>query len=138
MNNSDDMAFNERRACMSPGKYILHSISCIAFGSIITLIVFGLVLALLWALFPVASASKLIGALISAALALCAGGFILAWSSGGTNWLRPAVFGLLFGGVSFIYILGPVGNALLLAGASTLITIFGALLFRWVIKNGSP
>lgn len=122
---------------MSPTKYLLRSFSGVALGSIATLVVFGLFLSLLWAVFPATSSSKSIGALISAALALSVGGFVLAWTSGGTNWVRPGVFGLLFGGISFTYIFGPVWNALILAGASAQFAAFGAFIFKLFVMNRS-
>ena len=115
---------------MSPVNTVLRSFAGIALGLFTTLSVFGLTLALLWALLPQTPGWKLAGALAAAGLALCAGGFVLAWSSSRPGWVLPAAFGLLFGAFGFTYLLGPVVWVLLLAAVCALAAAAGGQLYR--------
>jgi lipid-A-disaccharide synthase-like uncharacterized protein len=117
---------------MSKTGPIIRSISSLVLGMIATLILFGLVLTLLWTVIPQEPAWKLYSALASAALALFAGGFVVAWLSNVETRVLPAAFGLFFGGASFTYLLGPEWIVLAFATVSALAAALGALVFRRV------
>jgi hypothetical protein len=114
---------------------ILRFIASLAAGYFATLIVFGLVLSLLWAVVPLESAWRMLSAFISAALALFTGGFVIAWLSRAHRWFLPAAFGLFFGGISFLYLLGPVWIVLAFAAVSALAAALGAMLYRRVNQH---
>ena len=84
----------------------MRKIVSIFIGSFATLVIFGIVLSILWAVGSEASSFKLISALTSALLAFVVGGFSIAWISRNQDLLLPMAFGLAFGGFAFGYILG--------------------------------
>jgi hypothetical protein len=122
---------------MSPTRSILRSISSLILGFITALIVFALVLSLFWAVIPQTPAWKLAGALISSALALCAGGFVVTWLSKTQNWILPAAFGFFLGGFSFTYLLGLTWSVLSYTAASTLSAYLGGIIFHQLVHKGT-
>jgi hypothetical protein len=110
---------------MARMKALLRLTSSVCLGVWVTLIVFGLALALLWTLAPDSPSSKLVTALLSAAIALGVGGFGVAWLARVSDLALPAGFGFLFAGLSSAYILGPDGLVLILASAGALIAAAG-------------
>jgi hypothetical protein len=113
---------------------LLRFISSLAAGILATLIVFGLVLSMLWAVVAAESGWELTSAFISSALALFSGGFVIAWLSKAHRWSMAAIFGLFFGGFSFLYLLGPVWIVLAFAAGSSLAAALGAKLFQRIIR----
>lgn len=99
-------------------------------GLLGTLIVFGLALAALWAIGPEGKTLKLGSAILSAILAMGAGGFLVAWAVTRDEMVLAGAFGFLFGGFSFSYLLGLGWTALILAGASAAIAALAALGYR--------
>jgi hypothetical protein len=122
---------------MSPTRSILRSISSLVLGFAVTLIVFALVLSLFWAVIPQTPGWKLAGALLSSALALCAGGFVVAWLSRATDLRLPAAFGFFLGGFSFTYLLGPTWSVLSYTAASTLSAYLGGIIFHQLVHKGT-
>lgn len=97
--------------------------------SVVSLAAFGLILAFLQTL-PLSNApsSRLASTVLSAGLAFAFGGFALARRNPVT-WLRQALtIGLFFGGLVFVYIMGPVWNAMFATLLAGLMAGFGGWL----------
>jgi lipid-A-disaccharide synthase-like uncharacterized protein len=114
---------------------LLRFIASLAAGYFATLIVFGLALSLLWAVMPQESVWRMLSTFISSALALFAGGFVIAWLSRAHRWFLPAAFGLFFGGVSFLYLLGLEWIVLAFAAVSALAAALGAMLYLRSVRT---
>lgn len=69
----------------------MRTIASILIGILVTVIVFGIALSLLWAIGSDARSFKLLSALLSAALAVGLGGFTVAWIARGHALVLPAL-----------------------------------------------
>ena len=118
---------------MSNDKSLVRAILAIAVAFFSTLAFFGITLSVFWYLVPVEEVYRLISFIISAILAIGFGGYIVAWFGRRENAYLSFLFGFLFGGLSFIYILGLGFLAIALAVVSGIISGFGWALYRFVI-----
>jgi hypothetical protein len=102
-----------------------------AMASLGTLICFGLLLSFFGVLGG-GRGYRLASSLLSAFLALFAGGWITSWLAKTPSLALPILFGLLWGGFSFLYILGFKPLVLPLALAAGLSSgLGGYLVGRW-------
>jgi hypothetical protein len=115
---------------LAENRIQIRAFTGVLLGVMGSLILFGLLLALVWRLAPSSSSIKLIGLFLSSGLAVLAGGFIFAWQGRFGGLVSPAVFGFSLGGFSAAYILGLTLPALGLATCATVIASFGALLYH--------
>lgn len=120
---------------MRIGRAFLRAMSGALFSVLVTVASFGIVLSLAWTIAGDSEALKLISALLSAALAMSLGGFIVAWFAGGDDLKPSFLFGFLFGGISFGYILGLDIVILLLAVVSALMSGAGGFLFHSLLRR---
>lgn len=91
---------------MSKLKTALQTALAFFLSALGSLASFGLILALFWSLNSNGKAYKMITSLISAALSITLGGVILAWITKYKTYALPALFGLIIGLFSLLYILG--------------------------------
>lgn len=119
---------------MQTERTMVRPMIAIVIGSIGTIAIFGILLSLAWFVGGDTPSSKLALSILSAAIAFCSGGFIVAWLAGSRSPAFPAVFGLALGLLSFGYILGIDLLVLPLASASAFLTGLGAWLFRRVVR----
>ena len=120
---------------MRMGRAFLMATLWALFSFLITVATFGIILSVSWTIAGKSETPRLIGALLSAAIAISLGGFIVAWFSGGDD-LKPSFsFGFLFGGISFGYILGLDLVVLLLALVSSLMSGTGGFLFHSLLRR---
>lgn len=91
----------------------IRNLAGFVLACMVCLVTFGLTLGLFQAVASRDATALWLGlSILSAGLAFVAGGFVSARLNP-ASWLRQALaFGLLFGGFSFVYLLGPVWNAL--------------------------
>ena len=115
---------------MSDFKSVGRLISAILLAFLSTLTSFGLILSFLWFLGSDEKSYRLITSIISASLAVVLGGFILVWVAKSKNLMLPALFGFLFGALSFTYLLGIDFLVVPLTIVSVLLAAAGGLLSR--------
>jgi hypothetical protein len=115
---------------LAENRIQIRAFTGVLLGVMGSLILFGLLLALVWRLAPSSSSIKLIGLFLSSGLAVLAGGFIFAWQGRFGGLVSPAVFGFSLGGFSAAYILGLTLPALGLASCAAVVVSLGALLYR--------
>jgi hypothetical protein len=115
---------------MSNIKSAGRLISAIFLAFLSTLASFGLILSFLWFLGSDEKSYRLITSIISASLAIVLGGFILVWVAKSKNLMLPALFGFLFGALSFTYLLGIDFLVVPLTIVSGLLAAAGGLLSR--------
>jgi hypothetical protein len=102
---------------------LTRSLASFLAGLATALIVFGLTLALLWALpFECTISYKLIAVLISTVPAFLVAGMVVSSLVVGNGLSHSAVFGFAFGLLSFAYLLGYEWAVLGLACVSSLLT----------------
>jgi len=107
---------------------LTRSITAFLAGLATALIVFGLTLALLWALPLECTISyKLLAALISTVPAFLVAGMVVSFLVIGNGLGHSAVFGFSFGLLSFCYLLGFEWTVLGLACISSFISLLGGL-----------
>lgn len=99
--------------------------------------IFGISLSILWAITGKGNATELTGACLSAGLAVVCGGFFISWITGDHSLKLSGLFGLLSGGISFLYILGFELAVLLYTLVFVLLSCAGGLLFRKVVQDRS-
>ena len=86
----------------------LFQFGCLSAASALTvLIIFGITLAILWAIFPENRGLELTAALLAAALALAISAYLVSRWYSGNKLLAGAIFGFGLSLISFGYILGP-------------------------------
>jgi hypothetical protein len=104
-------------------------------ASVAALVSFGLLLGLFWSLGEGGDTYGLVTSILAAACAIGLGGFITAWASKADKPAPSFLFGFLFGGLSFTYILGIGVLAFLLALVSGGVSGTGGIAFRWLFRR---
>ena len=119
---------------MQTVREMIRPMIAVVMGCLGTIAMFGILLSLAWFVGGDTPSSKLALSILSAAIAFCSGGFILAWLTGSQSPAFPAVFGLALGLLSFGYILGIDLLVLPMASAAAFLTGSGAWLFQRVAR----
>jgi len=120
---------------MSNLKSAGRTVSAVFLASLGTMASFGLILSFLWFLGSDEKSSKLITSMIFASLAILLGGFIVVWVAKIKNPMLPALFGFLFGALSFTYLLGFDFLVVPLTIVSVLLAATGSLLSRLLFQR---
>lgn len=105
----------------------MRSIAAFSLGIVVTLVVFGLVISLLWFAGPDRGSYKLAALLISSGLAIAVGGFFLGVIAKRNHIIASALFGFSFGLLSYGYILGLDWSILAFAAAASVLGGIGGM-----------
>lgn len=111
---------------------VIRMLGSLILASLTTLASFGVLLAAAWAVVGERPEPRLAAALMSAGIAVALGGFIISWMAGSEGPAVPGAFGLLFGGASFLYVLGPDLRAILFTAAAVVLSVSGSLVLRLI------
>jgi hypothetical protein len=122
---------------MRPITSLFRTCSAFLLACVATLAGFGLVLSALWSIGSGGTIYKFASALVSAIMALGLGGMVMARISKPKGIPFAMLFGLLFGGSSFIYILGLEPESILLGFASGLAAGAGGLCYIVLFRRGT-
>lgn len=114
---------------------VIRMLGALVLASLTALASLGLLLAAAWAVAGEMPVPKLIAALVSAAIALALGGFVSSLVSQSKGPAGPAAFGLLFGGASFLYMLGLDVRVILFTAAAVILSVSGSLLARSIRRT---
>lgn len=113
----------------------MRSIAAFMLGIIVTLIVFGLDISLLWLVGPGTSSYKLATMLISSGLAIAVGGFFLGAIIKRNQLFASALFGFSFGLLSCAYILGLNWLVLVFAAAASALAGIGGIFSMFLTRR---
>ena len=113
----------------------MRSTAAFLLGIIITLVVFGIIISLLWLVGPDTSSYKLTTMIISSGFAIAVGGFSLGVIIKRNRIIASALFGFSFGLLSSAYILGPDWRVLAFAAAASMLGGTGGILSKSLFKQ---
>lgn len=109
-------------------KPLLRNCLISAAGAMLSIVLFGLMLTLLWQFTPPHTTSQLVTALIAAALAITASSYLVAKFYPGRKILSGLLFSVVLSLVSFGYILGIQTLLLVFVTAGGLLGLLGGYL----------
>ena len=113
-------------------RWMFRLVLAMMVAGLATLAGFGMLLAGLWHFGVSAISYQWATAGISAVAALWLGGLVAGWLAKDNRLMLSVLFGALFGGFSFTYILGPVPLALALMLVSSLVAGAGGMAYQWI------
>ena len=115
----------------------MRSVAAFILGILVTLVVFGLAISLLWFVGPGTSSYKLTIMLISSGLAIAVGGFSIATILNRKCIIASAVFGFSFGFSGSAYVLGVDWSILAFAAAASVLAGIGGVLSLFLTRGGT-